>query len=397
MLEAIAVSIYRYGETTSLRIMSNVASLAKRVWSVVAHSLQFIAHLFSPATPIPTPINSDRVQSSRQTTTKPTQSWTNEKRAAISRQTIRAIEAGGYQTTQGTFISLESRDVLSKKSELIAPSTPSMTKRLHTPQLKVSSQDCLELAQEYVQNGHKTAVLIFASPIEPGGGFADGTNGQEEHICYRSEMIAFFQYQMSPDTIDQETSFYRSPLFCDPNSLLHRGIRENIFHPGGLIHTPDVLVFRASQAQEFAFLDIPFRVGMLTSPAPVNPVLVSLNNGKIGYRSKEAYEKVKITLRTHLQAACDAKYDAIVLGAFGCGAFSNPPDAIAQIYKEIIDDDFSAVPPHIAFAILNDPFQGNHNPRGNLKPFEELFALTEIDTETYKGHTGESIILDTKS
>ncbi len=34
-------------------------------------------------------------------------------------------------------------------------------------------------------------------------------------------------------------------------------------------------------------------------------------------------------------------HDAIVLSAFGCGAFGNPPEHIATLFKEIIDTEIS--------------------------------------------------------
>jgi len=41
---------------------------------------------------------------------------------------------------------------------------------------------------------------------------------------------------------------------------------------------------------------------------------------------------------------------------------------IAQLpsYKEVIEDCRNPVPRHIAFAVLDDPSRGAHNPQGNL-------------------------------
>lgn len=60
----------------------------------------------------------------------------------------------------------------------------------------------------------------------------------------------------------------------------------------------------------------------------------------------------------------------VVLGAFGCGAFCNPPEAVAAIYQQEIKKQlpyFSC----IAFAIRNT------NPhRDNFTPFAE--AMREV-------------------
>jgi hypothetical protein len=55
-------------------------------------------------------------------------------------------------------------------------------------------------------------------------------------------------------------------------------------------------------------------------------------------------------------------------GAFGCGAFRNPADRVARIYREEIElrtADFSVV----AFAI----FSAGYGP-GNYAPFAEAFS-----------------------
>ena len=63
--------------------------------------------------------------------------------------------------------------------------------------------------------------------------------------------------------------------------------------------------------------------------------------------------------------------DSIVLGAFGCGAFQNPPKHIARLFHEVIDEEeFKDKYKLIAFAILED----HNSPRGgNLQPFIEEF------------------------
>ena len=63
--------------------------------------------------------------------------------------------------------------------------------------------------------------------------------------------------------------------------------------------------------------------------------------------------------------------DSIVLGAFGCGAFHNPPKHIARLFHEVIDEEeFKDKYKLIAFAILED----HNSPRGgNLQPFIEEF------------------------
>jgi uncharacterized protein (TIGR02452 family) len=64
-----------------------------------------------------------------------------------------------------------------------------------------------------------------------------------------------------------------------------------------------------------------------------------------------------------------------VLSAFGCGAFANPPNHIARLFKEVfLEDEFLGVFKYIVFAIYEDHNSSKaHNPYGNVLPFLEVF------------------------
>ncbi len=78
------------------------------------------------------------------------------------------------------------------------------------------------------------------------------------------------------------------------------------------------------------------------------------------------------TIYTQLKAAYVSGYDAVVLGAFGCGAFQNPPDAVAEICHQVIETYFKGAFKKIVLAIL-DGGTHKHNPKGNIQPFKSYF------------------------
>ena len=106
----------------------------------------------------------------------------------------------------------------------------------------------------------------------------------------------------------------------------------------------------------------------ITIAAIKNPTLV---DGKLIQRDAEIMKgKIKMMLNLGLYW----ENDAIVLGAFGCGAYGNPPEEIARLFKEVLDqEEYRNKFSRIVFAILDD---GNshrqHNPRGNYLPFKEI-------------------------
>jgi hypothetical protein len=75
-------------------------------------------------------------------------------------------------------------------------------------------------------------------------------------------------------------------------------------------------------------------------------------------------------------------HDATVLSAFGCGAFSNPPSTIAQLFYEVISKEYSGekenLPKNyknISFAIFDDQAASQwKNGEGNFLPFKKKFA-----------------------
>jgi uncharacterized protein (TIGR02452 family) len=65
----------------------------------------------------------------------------------------------------------------------------------------------------------------------------------------------------------------------------------------------------------------------------------------------------------------------LVLGAFGCGAFANPPKHMAKIFREVfMEKEFKNKFKSVVFAIYEDHNSGKaHNPNGNVLPFLEVF------------------------
>ncbi len=84
----------------------------------------------------------------------------------------------------------------------------------------------------------------------------------------------------------------------------------------------------------------------------------------------------RVKIRAILRIAAHHDQAELVLSAFGCGAFGNPPHHIAELFRDVLaEPEFAGVFRRIAFAVIND-----HNafhsasPEGNYLPFERLLA-----------------------
>eukprot|EP00413_Alexandrium_margalefii_P022605 CAMPEP_0204569004 /NCGR_PEP_ID=MMETSP0661-20131031/37502_1 /ASSEMBLY_ACC=CAM_ASM_000606 /TAXON_ID=109239 /ORGANISM="Alexandrium margalefi, Strain AMGDE01CS-322" /LENGTH=315 /DNA_ID=CAMNT_0051577067 /DNA_START=34 /DNA_END=981 /DNA_ORIENTATION=- len=74
-------------------------------------------------------------------------------------------------------------------------------------------------------------------------------------------------------------------------------------------------------------------------------------------------------MRTVLSVAAAKGHDAVVLGAFGCGAFKNDPDAVAAACAELLSSEFAGQFRVVAFAVIFS--------QRNLRSFARHFAAIE--------------------
>jgi uncharacterized protein (TIGR02452 family) len=227
----------------------------------------------------------------------------------------------------------------------------------YSTEISVVNQDCLIAAKELYDDGYSPAVVNFASFKVPGGGVRKGSRAQEENLCRRTNLFeSIFRFI---DTLSKE---YGLPLEKKRYPL-------PVNH--GAIYSPSISVFRESDDKNYEFLDELFSIDVITIAALKNPPLDSK-----GHMNDWAKSITKEKIRTMLNLAIYWENDSIVLGAFGCGAFANPPEDVAKLFKEVLNEpEYCDKFEKIVFAVLDD---GNshreHNPRGNYLPFAETFS-----------------------
>ena len=206
----------------------------------------------------------------------------------------------------------------------------------------VSKKRTFEAAMGY--SGKKVAVLNFASASNPGGGVVNGSSAQEECLCRCSTLY----YNLTEDYMWK--NFY----------LPHRH-QVNPIHNDDLIYTPDVVIFKSDTVYPRFMPEARWKkVNVITCAAPNFRERPSngFNSGD-GNRavkiSDSELEKIHIKRgRKILEAATANKNEVVILGAFGCGAFRNKPEVVANAYKQIIED-FKNTFEVIEFAVYCSP------------------------------------------
>ena len=192
----------------------------------------------------------------------------------------------------------------------------------------VSSKRSLEAAMPYAKAGKKACVHNFASATNPGGGVVNGASAQEECICRCTTLYP---------CLDSEEMWQR---FYDP----HRKARDPLYNDD-CIYTPGVYVIKS----DISFPEpLPeqdrYKVDILTCAAP------NLRGEPSNFMNPFAGDKpVKLTdeqletlltsrVRRLFEIAAANGSEVLILGAFGCGAFMNPPKVVSKVFHDVMKE-----------------------------------------------------------
>lgn len=198
----------------------------------------------------------------------------------------------------------------------------------------VSKKRSFEAASAY--RGKHISVLNFASATNPGGGVTKGASAQEECLCRVSTLYKC----ISASEITE--AFHKKHW-----RALKTGEMDS-FYNDDCIQTCNVTVFKSDTAKtvllpEKDWLD----VDVISCAAP-NLRRMSQHNKhwKKNVTDQELLDIYKKRINRVLDIARYAKSEVVILGAFGCGAFANPPELVAKAMHASIDEhkyDFETI------------------------------------------------------
>jgi uncharacterized protein (TIGR02452 family) len=213
------------------------------------------------------------------------------------------------------------------------PTLPNNKPTFNT-KITVCSTDTLETVINLIYTGLcNVSFLVFANATNPGGRYQEGTPAQEESICRRTNLVSCFG-KMS----------YPIPEF-------------------GCFYINNLAIIRDTENNNYTMYDKPINTSCVVQAAYHAPPTDTNDKLCSGYR-----EKTKLKIQQILNAFLVNENYNIVLGAFGCGAFGNPVNDIANIFKEILDsDEYKNRFQSVTFAVLKEA-GGN-----NYKTFVRVF------------------------
>ncbi len=285
-----------------------------------------------------------------------------ELRQAVFHNTLEIVKQGGYKIfNQDINIDNQTNEELLKNTVFYeAPKTVTHVPAKHTQNISVINADCLETANLLQQAGYNPIVLNMANDQTPGGAVKTGAGAQEENIFRRSNLfVSMYQYVLSGEKhLIPTHPKYKYPL--NPRT--------------GGIYSPNVTVFRGIENVGYCLLEKPYKLSFVSVAAMYSPPTVQ--EGRNFFLTQEAIDITKEKMRSIFRIAIGNYHDVAVLSAFGCGAFRNPPEHIAKLFKQVLnEEEFKNKLKLIIFAIIDDHNAWRkHNPDGNLMPFLKEFC-----------------------
>lgn len=259
--------------------------------------------------------------------------------AELGQSTVESAEKGYYVLTDGRRVDW-SHDVqaacLNKIS--IPPGEELPEADFHNfseTRIQVTNETTLGAARRLVDRGLKPLALNFANGTHPGGGFLTGATAQEEALCRSSAL-----YQT---------------LLGDPMYQAHRR-RPRPDSTEWTIYSPDVPIFRGDDGVP---LEQPWLLSFVTCAAPYAPMIDQPESGDL------------LQQRIHrvLNIAQAYGYTALILGAWGCGAFYNDTNRTACDFRTALETEFAGAFSDVVFAVTDWSPE-----RRFLSPFRNVFA-----------------------
>ena len=221
----------------------------------------------------------------------------------------------------------------------------------------VSTKRSFEAAYAYARDGKKVAVLNFASSTNPGGGVTHGSSAQEECLCRCSTLYPCLDIDMMWDKFYKPHRKAGNPLYND----------DCLYTPGVVVYKSDISFPERMEEKEW------YQVDVITCAAPNLRIMPSnlmnplAGNVPADINEDELYELHLQRLERVFKVAAANGAEVLILGAFGCGAFCNPPAVVARAFKAV-QEKYASYFETIEYAVFCSGYETQ-----NYDAFREVF------------------------
>ena len=228
--------------------------------------------------------------------------------------------------------------------------------RYYETQTGCVNADCVDLAEYLIREGYNPAILNLASARKPGGGYRDGLSAQEESLC-RSSNLSLSLYQFGdPKYVNIQES-----------GVLPKTIAYPLDRNFGGIYSPNVTFFRNNKNKFFTFREHPFKCDVITVAAlSFNGRSTFASVNELDYRAPDGGftsegEAIMLNkIRTIFRMGVEHGKDALILGAFGCGAYKLPVSEVVHLFRIVMEEpEFKNKFRLVVFAIMESAKKAN--------------------------------------
>ena len=279
-------------------------------------------------------------------------------RAKLAQETLDILKTGFYQTAAGNSVPLADQQAQSVAGTVVY--RPDGWKRvlrkvdqtfLEVPPLvetkiEVTQETTMEAAQRVIQREQAAhvAALNFASAKNPGGGFLNGSQAQEECLARSSGLYP---------TLTTTMEMYQ-----------HNQLFGSLLYSEYLMYSPNVPFFRDDEGR---LLENPYLLSIITAPAP--------NAGAIQQNQPKSVAKIQEVMFGRMENILAVAFlqgqTTLILGAWGCGVFRNDPKIVATLFAKhlLTGGKFQNRFERVVFAVYATPKEQH-----NFLTFQSVFG-----------------------
>jgi uncharacterized protein (TIGR02452 family) len=189
----------------------------------------------------------------------------------------------------------------------------------------VSKKRSFEAASEYARAGKKVCVLNFASATNPGGGVTRGSSAQEECLCRCSTLYRCLNVKQMWEQFYTPHRNADNPLYND----------DCLYTPGIKVFKSDISFPEKMQESEWYQVDVLTCAAPNLRRVPGNSLNPSAGKCAAKISDSDLFRLHIKRIERIFQSAADNGAEVLILGAFGCGAFCNPPTVVAKAFKNV--------------------------------------------------------------
>lgn len=178
--------------------------------------------------------------------------------------------------------------------------------------ITLTRSSALVAAQKSIHK--RTAILDFASATMPGGGVLVGSKGQEEDMCRYTTLY----FSLNSDFL--RANYYEKNR--NDVCLIRRST---------CIYIPEVQIIKNPESPMNRFTEeqyLPIDVIVCAAPNLRKVSEMPSKDELLTYHEERAKNIFQCAAKHHISN--------LVLGAFGCGAFRNPPEIVAEAYRNVL-------------------------------------------------------------